>query len=751
MRFLTLSTTGIFDAIRPSLFPPIEGKETTTFLLALDYYILDGSFSSGEEEDVETARKYYDLERKRIRAFIKALCNDCGKPIEELRTEVINCLPEFIRDGTYNGEPLLSERREGYYTVYPMYKSYRGRELLFPTHGTPKEEAQYIFDHMLRYFLKAYFSPDAFFGYYDGALHLDTPVSVTTVQQTLEELEREAVPSPLSVSSIPNTYIMDEHGEINSEFLLIADAFGAYMVQVMEGDTESEQLAALSEDAFVCEMCCSLHKCFMINNRCFSISIYDECNIWIDKLLDAYAVHDYSQILNIYNDEFPSYDDGVIGYEKQYLLEPLLDNLVKDLTREKLLVQLSPKDEHRKDYLNFILTHDEAVQSIFEEIYENRLDGRDIYKQQDLANVLTLDVRLCCTFYCMIDACRHAFNRRMYASILPIVDKLDAQLSKVQISATDTWQVEYLVKLSRISQWYRSLAYACLEDERVEPILQDLMVMQQQDPVLYKEQMDSIFENLDDPEHAFNIEDLRYALLHYYIETNNQPSYERYIKELYPPILGIDSDYKVQKNILLYGEDGKYCENYSNRDFYLWLKALWTFYLDDIDKAFWNEMAEQWEQQDYIPIFYGINDYELCANYMIKLAVHFGDIQRAEKYKKEFDMAIPNKKKPMEDAPSGYRWPFFDCYLIAQVNETLGNIEIAKEYYHKALSLATFGEARWEQYEEQHGGIWKTYKDFGYSGPDLKFEDWIKDSIVTYKTIEEYKTALDKYVFYMYK
>ena len=29
MRFLTLSTTGIFNAIRPSLFPPIEGKETT--------------------------------------------------------------------------------------------------------------------------------------------------------------------------------------------------------------------------------------------------------------------------------------------------------------------------------------------------------------------------------------------------------------------------------------------------------------------------------------------------------------------------------------------------------------------------------------------------------------------------------------------------------------------------------------------------------------------------------------------------
>ena len=39
MKFLTLSTTGIFNAIRPSLFPPIEGKETTTFLLALEYNV----------------------------------------------------------------------------------------------------------------------------------------------------------------------------------------------------------------------------------------------------------------------------------------------------------------------------------------------------------------------------------------------------------------------------------------------------------------------------------------------------------------------------------------------------------------------------------------------------------------------------------------------------------------------------------------------------------------------------------------
>ena len=38
MRHITISTTGMFNAIRPSLFPPIEGKETTTFLLGLDFH-----------------------------------------------------------------------------------------------------------------------------------------------------------------------------------------------------------------------------------------------------------------------------------------------------------------------------------------------------------------------------------------------------------------------------------------------------------------------------------------------------------------------------------------------------------------------------------------------------------------------------------------------------------------------------------------------------------------------------------------
>lgn len=83
MRHITISTTGIFNAIRPSLFPPIEGKETTTFLLGLDFNtggIIP--FYDEEQDDVVVNGPHVELERQRIRAFVKAVCDEMGNPFE---------------------------------------------------------------------------------------------------------------------------------------------------------------------------------------------------------------------------------------------------------------------------------------------------------------------------------------------------------------------------------------------------------------------------------------------------------------------------------------------------------------------------------------------------------------------------------------------------------------------------------------------------------------------------------------------
>ena len=466
--------------------------------------------------------------------------------------------------------------------------------------------------------------------------------------------------------------------------------------------------------------------------------------------MDIYSRNQYSQLQRLLQDEVPSYNDGVIGYVKDYHIGPLLDRLVNDLTRDRLKIPLYPKPDQRQSYLDFIIDYGSSIQSIVEGICKQGGDGSDIYKYQDLATVLTLDSRLCCTFYCMIDACCVALNKYMYAAIIPIVDKLDEKLAKVQISTTDTWQVEYVVKLSRISQWYRALAYAFTRNENADTIFKDLMDMQEKDPVKHQQYLDPILMGGENPEHAFSIDSLRYVLLHYYVETKNRLGYERYIKEMYPSVFDLDFDYYAQMHALLdLSEDGVHA-NYSNKDFYLWLKALYTFHLDHIDKELWNEMASLWEKPDKISYLFGVDYYALCTKYMVKLAIRFGDTGRAERYKREIAAAITEVGCEIDDAPSDYKWPLFEYYIMAQINETLGHLDLAKEEYHKAYNLAMFSKASWQHYEEDNGGIWKSDEDSNFGITELKLKDWIKENTVTYDTIEEYKQNLSKYMTYIF-
>ena len=111
MHHITISTTGIFNAIRPSLLPPIEGKETTTFLLGLDFHMGEISpFYDEEQDDVVVNGPHVELERQRIRAFVKAVCEEMGKPFEACRNAFLFSFPKtngatlkanMVTSGTY--------------------------------------------------------------------------------------------------------------------------------------------------------------------------------------------------------------------------------------------------------------------------------------------------------------------------------------------------------------------------------------------------------------------------------------------------------------------------------------------------------------------------------------------------------------------------------------------------------------------------------------------------------------------------
>ena len=145
MYHFIITTTGLFNTLRTSVFPAINNPKAATFLLGLLYKVnvYTRHISSRKyKEKRDLVHQELKLERKRIRAYADAIRGE-GKWNDELERKCIDSVLEFIRFGTYQGEPVLPEPRNGSYTLYPMYKTQRGRSLLDKEKQRFAEENQY--------------------------------------------------------------------------------------------------------------------------------------------------------------------------------------------------------------------------------------------------------------------------------------------------------------------------------------------------------------------------------------------------------------------------------------------------------------------------------------------------------------------------------------------------------------------------------------------------------------------------------
>ena len=594
MRHITISTTGIFNAIRPSLFPPIEGKETTTFLLGLDFHMGEISpFYDEEQDDVVANGPYIELERQRIRAFVKAVCEEMGKPFEECRSAFLFSLPEFIRYGTYNGQPLLEKPRTGEYEAYVLYKSHRGRKLLFQQGRQPKDEVQYVFDNMLRHFITTLFSDEGTYGHLSDVKHIETPLSLGVLQQSLEDIkaaDEDIFSEGVDAFSVPNHYVMTEPTQVHSEFLLLADALGAYMVQAMDGETESDALKTLSRDRLLQNICESMYKMYMAPSEESAIDVYDDCERWLNPLIRQCWNSQYTMVRRTLK-QVPTYDDGVLGYVKEQKVFPLVAQVIQDLSTSNLGVELHPKVHQYKQYLDVLVPYVDRVQDLYRKRYVGV--GDDPFGMNDTDDMPPVDVELCCHVYCALDACQRAIRvERMYHNVIPIVNFLDDLVAHADIPSPDSWQYEYMLKVGHLSKWYRALAYAFTGRSEAESLFKELIQAQEKDPLEYESYSDAFIYNLANPSSAFDLKYLQLALLHFYVETDNRIGYERYIETLYPPLFSMRFDWISQMHVLL-NENGHEAEdeytegnhywNYTNAVFLLWVKAVWHFHLDHMD------------------------------------------------------------------------------------------------------------------------------------------------------------------------
>lgn len=793
MHHVTISTTGIFNAIRPSLFPPIEGKGTTTFLLGLDFNtggIIP--FYDEEQDDVVVNGPHVELERQRIRAFVKAVCEEMGKPFEECRSAFLFSLPEFIRYGTYNGQPLLEKPRTGEYEAYVLYKSHRGRKLLFQQGRQPKDEVQYVFDNMLRHFIMTLFSDEGTYGYLADVKHIETPLSLGVLQQALEDIwsaDEDIFSEGVDAFSVPNHYVMSEPTQVHSEFLLLTDALGAYMVQAMDGETESDALKTLSKDVLLQHICESMYKMYMAPSEEAAIDVYDDCERWLNPLIQQCWNSQYTMVRRTLK-QVPTYDDGVLGYVKEQKVFPLVAHVIRELSTENLGVELHPKVHQYKQYLDVLIPYADRVEDLYRKRYigvgdellsvmdesnsfglgdsadvDDPFGFTDPFGMNDTDDMPSVDVELCCHVYCALDACQRAIQgERMYHNVIPIVNFLDDLVAHADIPSPDSWQYEYMLKVGRLSKWYRALAYAFTGRSEAESLFKELIQDQEKDPLEYESYSDAFINNLANPSSAFDLDYLQLALLHFYVETDNRVGYERYIETSYPPLFSMRFDWVSQMHVLLnengYEAEDEYTQgnhywNYTNAAFLLWLKAVWHFHLDHMDQERWEELGALWdatyENSNYLRHTQDHYAYLECVKYMVKLAVHFGDTRRAEMYKRNLQTLIDETYQfGWSGTALGYPWNASDYCIMAQINESLGKLDLAKEQYDKAYALVSFAQDKWRYFEGKHGNIWDLPIAIDPETAQPTLTEWLTNYTPKFSTIEEYKKALVSWMSYVF-
>ncbi len=488
----------------------------------------------------------------------------------------------------------------------------------------------------------------------------------------------------------------------------------------------------------------------------------------MDNLIEQFWHNKYTAFRNTLR-EVPRCDDGVLAYVKASTVFPLVEEAIKNLSLSKLGFELHAKQEQYKEYLDFLLAYDKDVDSLLAEMnpsddsLQKHISGSilEVFNQALFPkcdcppNIKgNLNSEICCQIYCAIDSCKHAIrNYHMYERVIPIVDYLDALVRKIDIPSTDSWEYEYISKVSRISKWYRALAYAFTGRSEAESIFKELIQAQEQEPLVDHCESEAFVSEIAEPVNAFSLDFLRYALLQYYVETNNRTSYERCIETTYPSLSQNHFDFVSQMHTLLGDIEEADYETYNNGLFCLWIKALWHFYLDRIDEAFWHTLTSLWDTNyNNEMCLWNAHDFtahQLILTYLVKLAAHFGDINRMEKYREYLEYYFDSYIFT-DGAELGYDWNEPEYYTLAQVNEQIGNLELAQEQYDKAYALATYSQAKWKHFETKHGNRWglSTYVEPNEDKSNLA--EWLTSYSPAFSTIDEYKKALAPIMSYVF-
>ena len=134
---------------------------------------------------------------------------------------------------------------------------------------------------------------------------------------------------------------------------------------------------------------------------------------------------------------------------------------------------------------------------------------------------------------------------------------------------------------------------------------------------------------------------------------------------------------------------------------------------------------------------------------MVKLAVHFWDINRAEQLKRKLYGTLDCTAARMIDKRfPNYRWTDIAYYLMGEINEIIGHLKVVKEEFHKTYTLMTYARIHQNLREARNGRLWHALVS-DENQAKQKLEEWSLEDVPKLETIEAYKATMEPNITYI--
>lgn len=637
----------------------------------------------------------YENERIRIKEYYLKVCEavECAYPedlhyyvknnknnaysVKKVKTEVSKSLSEFLKNGTYKNTQVYDKERRGEYTVFAIMASERRLENLLGDNVSELVRDDYasnLYVHMAEKMVERliFHNPviekidcinlnlatrkavlnneskiaDEYetigFSEFDKNTSTNKMYNLTNTDLYRTVIEREMIDTGKTDIKINKIWVTPIKYKLNAkdmEFLYLSDSICSYLGFGIKGNKSEEWIEEVGN---------KISEISTANGLLFA---YDSVDVFFEKSWKKIEDKDYYEAISILYDGI-NLKSSMSNYYNENVFKYIKEALLKEKCSTEYTIAIRKFSESIKnnnlnqDKLLFVF---EILYRMKDNIsYQNKEEGAILYDLNDAGVSVYCHIGDSKTAYRFYEECKK------YSTYVAIEKYLSTR-NKMVVCLCDEFKYEEALEFAKENLKYHRVIESMkkemfgIDGEKEFKVMGiALSQLGQVYAMLCDGNAEGVFlEALSEfHEETPNYYITMSYLLHYYVDNNMKEKYEKMAKKYF----GNNADIEKQLEYLLKEGSKETGAIFALKfAFYLYIKALYKFYLKDISKEFAVKILDV----DSLFAYYGDNaskqinghPWEIIYKYLAFIAYDLKEYNKCENLMKKTDNVVVNYGK----------------------------------------------------------------------------------------------------------